>query len=438
MIDNIVSSSWQLRTWLQSTLESSNIPEWLIYSIDFTIRAFILLIISRVLFWASKKVLLHYAVKLVNKTKSKRDDFLIKRKVLHRFSHVVPAIFIYLLSKSLFAVYPEVGRILTNFAVIYMVAVIFLTISALLNVVEDIYNTKEYSAERPIKSYLQLINIILYFVGGILLLAYLFNLEVAGIFTGLGAMAAVLMLIFKDTILGLVASIQLSTNKMLRVGDWISMPSHNADGDVLEVTLNTVKVQNWDKTITTIPTYALINSPFMNWRGMSESGGRRIKRSINIDMRSVKLCDEKMIAKFKKIHHLQAYIEEREAEIDEYNKINNVDKSVKVNGRRMTNLGVFRKYLENYCSQHPGLNQEMTLLVRHLQPTEKGIPIELYVFTASTKWAIYEGVQADIFDHILAVIPEFELSVFQEPSGDDLQSAVSGLGEIMLQNKQMQ
>ncbi|HBG86152.1 MAG TPA: mechanosensitive ion channel protein MscS, partial [Marinilabiliaceae bacterium] len=215
-------------------------------------------------------VLLHYAVKLVNKTKSKRDDFLIKRKVLHRFSHVVPAIIIYLLSKSLFAVYPDVGRILTNFAVIYMVAVIFLTISALLNVVEDIYNTKEYSAERPIKSYLQLINIILYFVGGILLLAYLFNLEVAGIFTGLGAMAAVLMLIFKDTILGLVASIQLSTNKMLRVGDWISMPSHNADGDVLEVTLNTVKVQNWDKTITTIPTYALINSPFMNWRGMSE------------------------------------------------------------------------------------------------------------------------------------------------------------------------
>ncbi|GAO30887.1 mechanosensitive ion channel family protein [Geofilum rubicundum] len=200
------------------------------------------------------------------------------------------------------------------------------------------------------------------------------------------------------------------------------------------MTLNTVKVQNWDRTITTIPTYALVASPFMNWRGMEESGGRRIMRSINVDMRSVKFCTPEMLAKYKKIHHLKDYIEQRQTEIENYNKELGVDESVTVNGRRMTNLGVFRKYLENYCIRHPRLNTDMTFLIRHLQPSEKGIPIQVYVFSKEKAWAVYEEIQADIFDHILAIIPEFGLRVFQEPSGDDLQTAISGLGDL-LQNK---
>jgi len=235
-------------------------------------------------------------------------------------------------------------------------------------------------------------------------------------------MAAVLILVFKDTILGFVASIQLSANNMVRIGDWISLPKHNADGTVIEITLNTVKVQNWDKTISTIPTYALVSDSFGNWRGMEESGGRRIKRHINIDMRSVKFCSPEMLEKFKGIIYLRDYIDEKQEEIARYNIENKIDDSIIVNGRRMTNLGTFRKYLEMYLKNHPMIHDNMTFLVRHLQPDETGIPIEIYVFSKDQKWANYESIQADIFDHILAVIPEFDLIAFQNPSGDDIRS----------------
>jgi miniconductance mechanosensitive channel len=274
---------------------------------------------------------------------------------------------------------------------------------------------------------MQLVQLIFVMIGILWAISIIFGVQVTRIFAGLGAVAAVLMLVFKDTILGFVAGIQLSANKMLKVGDWIEMPSHNADGTVLEVTLNTVKVQNWDKTITTIPTYALVSSPFMNWRGMEESGGRRIKRSIYLDMQSVRFCNPEMLDKFKKIHHLKEYIEQREAEIENYNHSNNIDETVLVNGRRMTNLGVFRKYVENYLMRHPSINKEMTFLVRHLQPTEKGIPLEIYVFSSEQRWAHYESIQADIFDHLLAVIPEFGLQVFQLPSGSDLRGLTGGI-----------
>ena len=232
-------------------------------------------------------------------------------------------------------------------------------------------------------------------------------------------MAAVLMLVFKDTILGFVASIQLSANKMVKPGDWIEMPSHNADGTVEDISLNTVKVRNWDKTIATVPTYALVSESFRNWKGMEESGGRRIKRSINIDMNSVRFVDEDMVKKFRNISLLKEYIENKEIEIIQYNKEKQIDDSVLVNGRRMTNLGTFRKYVEEYLHNHPKIHNEMTFLVRHLQPTERGLPIEIYVFSNDQAWANYEAIQADIFDHILAVIPEFGLKVFQNPSGSD-------------------
>ncbi|MCK4750520.1 MAG: mechanosensitive ion channel, partial [Bacteroidales bacterium] len=230
------------------------------------------------------------------------------------------------------------------------------------------------------------------------------------------------MLVFKDTILGFVASIQLSANHMVKQGDWIEMPSHNADGDVIDISLNTVKVRNWDKTITTVPTYALVSESFKNWKGMEESGGRRIKRSINIDMNTVKFIDKEMAEKLKKIHLLKDHIETRQEEIRKYNEENQIDGSVLVNGRRMTNLGTFRLYIEQYLKHHPKVHQELTMLIRHLQPTEAGLPIEIYVFSNDQAWANYEAIQADIFDHILAVIPEFGLRVFQDPTGGDFQN----------------
>jgi len=232
------------------------------------------------------------------------------------------------------------------------------------------------------------------------------------------------MLVFRDSILGLVAGIQLSLNKMVKIGDWITMPSHNADGNVTEITLNTVKVQNFDKTITTIPTYALVSESFSNWRGMLESGGRRIKRSLYIDIRSIKFCSKELLDNLQRVHRLTDYIEKRRKEVEEYNKSQGVDQSIMANGRRMTNIGVFRKYIEEYLKHHPMINKDMTFLIRQLQTTEKGVPIEIYVFSKEKEWVKFESIQADIFDHLLAAINEFELSLYQNPSGNDISKAL--------------
>ena len=236
---------------------------------------------------------------------------------------------------------------------------------------------------------------------------------------------AVLLLIFKDAILGFVAGIQLSANNMIHIGDWIDMPKYGADGDVIDITLTTVKVQNWDKTISTIPAYSLISDSFKNWRGMSESGGRRIKRSINIDMNTICFCDEQMIEKYRHIQYIADYIDAKKREIDEHNIAANVDDSELVNGRRMTNIGTFRAYVIAYLKNHPKINRDMTFLVRQLQPNENGLPIEIYVFSSDKVWANYEAIQADIFDHILAAVPNFGLRVFQNPTGSDFNRLLS-------------
>ena len=227
------------------------------------------------------------------------------------------------------------------------------------------------------------------------------------------------MLVFRDSILGFVAGIQLAANRMVSVGDWIEMPAYGADGDVLEVALTTVKVQNWDKTITTIPTYALISESFKNWRGMSESGGRRIKRSVSIDMSSIKFCDLEMLERFEKIQYISGYIEQKKNELKDFNRAMSVDTASLVNGRRMTNIGTFRAYVQAYLQNHPKINKDMTFLIRQLPPTENGLPIEIYVFSNDKVWANYEAIQADIFDHVLAVVPEFDLRVYQNPTGAD-------------------
>lgn len=370
----------------------------------------------------TKRLIINFIAQIVKHSKTKWDDIILDKKVFNRLAHFAPAIIIhYTIGIALLNAEKAVNFIQSAIYV-YMTVVAMIVINAFLKALHEIYTHSEYSKNRPIKGYIQLVNIFIIIVGVILIYSHISGNSVKGILAGLGAMAAVLMLVFKDTILGLVASIQLSANKMVKIGDWISMPSHKADGTVEEITLNTVKVQNWDKTISTIPTYALVSESFSNWRGMEESGGRRIKRSINIDMRSVKFCSPELIHKFSKIQYLSKYINDKQNELNSYNSENNIDNSVLVNGRRITNLGTFRKYIEEYLKHNKKIHKEMTFLVRQLQPNANGIPIEIYVFSNDQAWANYESIQADIFDHILAVIPEFELQVFQNPSGNDVSS----------------
>ena len=368
-----------------------------------------------------RKILLKVVSRLVKQTKATWDDIVFDRKVMVHLSRMVAPILIYILLPLAFSDAESATlALIMRFCLIFIIIMFLSFISALLTAVYTVYSEKEQFRDRPLKGLLQTVQGILYFVGGIIVVSILIDRSPGVLLTGLGASAAVLMLVFKDSIMGFVSGVQLSANNMLKVGDWITMPKYGADGDVIEVSLNTVKVRNFDKTITTIPPYLLISDSFQNWQGMQESGGRRVKRSINIDMTSVHFCTPEMLAKYRKIQLLKDYVDETEKVVEEYNKEHHIDNSVLVNGRRQTNLGVFRAYLTNYLKNLPTVNQDLTCMVRQLQPTETGIPLELYFFSANKVWVAYEGIQADVFDHVLAIIPEFDLRVFQNPSGADL------------------
>jgi miniconductance mechanosensitive channel len=382
----------------------------------------IILVISYLANIIAKRVILAGVARLIKKSSSSWEDMFMKNKVFKRLSQVAPALVIYLLSPLAFDDSPLLVSFFKNGAFIYMVIIALLVMDAFLNTCQDIYQTFEVSKEIPIKGIVQAVKIILVFIGGILILSTITNKTPLYFLSGLGALTAVLMLIFKDAILGFVAGIQLSANNMVHKGDWVEMPQFGADGDVLDVSLTTVKVQNWDKTITTIPTYSMISHSFKNWRGMQESGGRRIKRALYIDMTSIRFCDQKMLEGFSKIQYISEYIEQKNVELSEYNQKHGVDTSSLVNGRKLTNIGTFRAYVEAYLRNHPKIHQNMTFLVRQLPPTDHGLPLEIYVFSNDQVWARYESIQADIFDHFLAAIPAFGLRVFQNPSGADFQS----------------
>ncbi len=385
--------------------------------------AFILiLLLAWISYFVAKKLITHFVHLIVRKSKSHWDDIMAEKKVFKRIAYFAPAIVIYFFTPLVIPDYKFIITVATVILNIYMVVMALALISSLLTAVGNIYNTYEISKTRPIKGYIQVVKIILYVIGGIIIIANLLDKSPTTLLLSLGTLSAVLMLIFKDPILGFVGGIQLTANNMVKIGDWISMPKYGADGSVIDISLTTVKVQNWDKTITTIPTYALVTDYFQNWRGMEESGGRRIKRSINIDMTSVKFCTPEMLEQYKRIQFVSKYVDERDKEIDAYNKKYKTDNSVLVNGRRQTNIGIFREYLKSYLRHKPEVNPNMTFLVRQLQPTENGIPIEIYVFSRVQDWAKYEDIQADIFDHILAVVPHFDLRVFQSPSGSDFRA----------------
>ncbi len=356
---------------------------------------------------------------LVGRSETGIDDIFLERKVFDKLSRFAPALVIYLLTPLALRGFESISAFITGAAMIYMIVIALVVIDSLLNAVLEIYRTFEASKEIPIKGFLQVVKIIVFFIGLIFIVSIILAKSPLYLISGLGALTAVLLLIFKDSLLGFIAGIQLITNKMIAHGDWVEIPKYGADGDVLEITLTTVKVQNFDKTITTVPTYALISDSFKNWRGMEESDGRRIKRSVNIDLSTIKLSTDEEIESYARIDAIKGYIEGKRKELAEYNEAHGVDESVVVNGRRLTNVGTFRAYLISYLKNHPMINKDMTLLVRQLAPSEFGLPIEIYVFSKDKNWINYEAIQADIFDHILAVVPEFDLRVFQSPSGAD-------------------
>lgn len=373
----------------------------------------------------AKKIVLNIITRYINNNRYQWDNVILERKVFHKLSHVFPALVIYY-SAPLF---PTYQHLIEKGVGIYIIVMALLVVNALLTSINDIYTTYEISKARPIRGYIQVVKIFIFIIGGILLISSLIGQSPLILISGIGALSAVTMLVFKDSILGLVAGVQLTANDMVRVGDWIEMPKYGADGDVIDISLNTVKVQNWDKTITTIPSYALISDSFKNWRGMQSSGGRRIKRFVCIDTSSIVMCSPEMVEKFKNIHYLQDYITAKELEIERYNEENRVNRSITVNGRAMTNIGVFRIYIQRYLDNHPKIHKGMTSMVRQLQPVESGLPLEIYAFTNDIAWAAYEGIQADIFDHIFAVAPQFGLRISQNPTGYDLKSAIRESGE---------
>jgi miniconductance mechanosensitive channel len=381
------------------------------------------LLLSVIIYYISKFVIIRILKRIALRTVSNWDDALLEHRVFQRMAFLVPGILVYQSAAVTLDEFPGIIPIVLKLTNIFIIVVFLLISNSFLNAVYDMYQKSEFALYHPIKGYIQIGKIVLFIIVFLLILSLLFNQSPLYMLTGLGAFSAVLLLIFKDPILGFVGGIQLSANDMVRQGDWISMPKFGADGTVLEISLTTVKVQNFDNTISTLPTYSLVSESFQNYRGMKDSGVRRMKRSISIDMSSVKFCTQEMLDRFRKITILQEYIDRTEAELENYNNENHIDNTVFVNGRRQTNIGVFRAYLEEYLAHHPLVDNGSDLLVRQLQPNSSGIPIEIYAFTLETGFIKYEKVQSDIFDHILAIVPQFDLRVFQSPTGEDLKQS---------------
>lgn len=382
----------------------------------------LLLLLAYITYWATKRFMARLIEMVFKRSKNTWDDALVQHGFVRRLSYLMPIIVIYLSADFLLPQQTLAPEFFKRFAMVFFVLAGVWMLDSILLALRDIYSKSDMASRRPIRGYLDAVKIIAYIMAGIFIISILTDKSPWGVLSILGGFTVVLMLVFKDTILGFVASIQLSGHDMIRIGDWIEMPKYGADGDVIEVSINTVKVRNWDKTITTIPTYGLVSDAFKNWRGMSESGGRRIKRALHIDMSSIKFCTDEMLERFNKFDFIKNYIAGKQDEIIEYNKEHETDTSQLINGRRQTNIGVFRAYTIAYLKNHPKIHQNMTFLVRHLEPTQHGLPVQIYVFSNDQAWANYEAIQADIFDHLLAALPEFGLRVFQNPTGYDFKS----------------
>lgn len=373
------------------------------------------------LYIVAKKMLLFISDKVINKSDSQFDDVFVKWGVLRRITYLVPAWVVYKFVPSVLQEYQTLGSLMNTLAAVWLILLAAMVVTATLDALSEIYHSFPIWQQVPIQSFIEVAKLVVYFFTFILIASLLLGESPFKLIAGMGAMTAVLMLVFKDSILGFVAGLQLSLNKVVSLGDWVEIPQHNADGDILEIGLTTVKVRNFDNTVTTVPTQSLINESFKNWRGMQESSGRRIKRSIHIDVNFVQFCDAESLARYSKVDYIKEYISAKKQEVDKYNQQNVSDVQSMVNGRRLTNIGTFRAYIIAYLEHHPNINQQLTLLVRQLAPTDVGIPIEIYTFSSEKDWSKYEAIQADIFDHLFAVAREFDLRIYQRPSGTDIQ-----------------
>ena len=383
------------------------------------------ILLAFVLYFVTKKIVVRGIKLLVRRTPTSYDDLLLNDRLMRRASLIVPLLvlrqFTYLL--------PSAELYISRLLEALIVIVVLLTLGTLISTFNDLYELTERGKERPVKGYLQIIKVILYILGGIIIIGIFTGQEPWALLTGVGALTAVIILIFRDTILSFVASIQINSYDLVRINDWIEMPKFGADGDVIDISLNVIKVQNFDKTIVVIPTYKLIEESFKNWRGMKQTGGRRIKRAVNIDITSIKFLDDEMLDHFEKFRLLSDYIKGKRKELKQYNDGLNIKPEEIINKRRLTNIGTFREYLKIYLKEREDVNENLTFLIRQLDPGPEGLPLEIYVFANTTDWAEYEDVQSNIFDHILAILPQFGLRVFQAPTSTDIQSLRRAQGE---------
>lgn len=381
--------------------------------LNLIINIIVLITIAYILDYIFKKILIICLAIVAARTKSTFDDFLVANKTAKYIAHLVPLLFVYKTVPIILNDFTSWESFFEKSIKIYIILLSLWIIRSVFNSLKDFLKEKPRFSDKPIDSYIQVVMIFLWTFGIISFLSILFEISKTAFLTTFGSISAIIILMFRDTILGFVASISVSANDMVRIGDWITMEKFGADGDVIEINLATVKVRNFDNTTTTIPTYSLISDSFRNWRGMTNSDGRRIKRQILIKPSSVRFVKTEELDYFKRIQHLTSYIEHRQSDIDKYNTNNEIDKSLIVNGRNLTNLGLFRKYVNQYILQHPGINKDMLIMVRYLQITERGIPLEVYCFSKDKTWINYEHIMADLFDHIIASVRYFGLEILE-------------------------
>ena len=416
----------EIADWLYDLLIHWGIPEESAIYVKLILLIALVTVLALVVDRVTRRIILTALVQISSKTSTDIDDVLVEKKVFHNLAHLAPAILVYFLMPVIFADFPALITFFREGIDIYIIIAIVLFVQSLLRALNTILRKITLFKDKPVESYTQLINIFNYAFGILFIISELTGKSLITFFTALGAASAVLILVFRDTIMGFIASIQLSANDMVKVGDWVSFTKYGADGTVEEINLTTIKVQNWDKTYTTIPTYAFISDAFKNWRGMEESGGRRIKRSLQFKISSIEFCSPQMAEKYKRYELISHYIEHRQKDIDEHNSRNGVDKSELLNGRNLTNIGIFRKYMYQYAENHPAIKKDMTLMARLMQATDHGVAIELYCFTSEQAWVNYEAVMGDIFDHYIAAAPYFDLEVFESPAGSDITKAIQG------------
>lgn len=410
----------QLRDWLMN----NGVFGDKLYAIHLMTGLALLGALCFLTWFLTRLIIITFVKRAVTKTKTDWDDQLFEYKVFRTLALILIAIILVAAMPVVFRDFPVTGKFALIFAKIYVVLSIMFSVNAILNAIVGILEKTDRYKDKPVRSYKQVTKIVFYIIGFVMILAIVLNQSPLYIFTGFGAVTAILLLIFRDPILGFVASVQMSAVDLIRIGDWITVEKYGADGEVMEINLTTIKVRNWDMTVTIVPSYAIVSESFKNWRGMEESEGRRIKRHINIKISSIRFCDENLYQRLLKIERIKDVLQERQNSIELYNAENSVDKSVIINGRQMTNIGIFRLYAEKFLEGNPLINKDMTFMVRQLQPNENGLPIEVYAFSIEKELEKFEGVAADIFDHLLAAVPYFDLEIFQSPSGSDMRAGL--------------